>query len=90
MTECVDDLLLIVKGAVMDSCTFTTLEGFLNASSPQQRSHLIYVSDVGIKVYTVLYIYVYLYLNLFIYVHTIPYICVHSSVYMPEGNMYVF
>ena len=49
MIEGVDDLLLIVRGAVLDSSVFAILEGFLNALSPQQRSHL--VLGVGIKVH---------------------------------------
>ena len=48
MTECISELVLIVKGAVVDSSAFVNLEGFLNALSPQQRSHL--VLGVGIKV----------------------------------------
>ena len=47
-TECISKLVLIVKGAVVDSSAFVNLEGFLNALTPQQRSHL--VLGVGIKV----------------------------------------
>ena len=42
------DLHLIVKGAVVDDSAFSTLASFLNALSPQQRSHLCF--GIGIKV----------------------------------------
>lgn len=42
------DLHLIVRGAVVDDSAFSTLASFLNALSPQQRSHLCF--GIGIKV----------------------------------------
>ena len=48
MDERASNLVLIVRGAVIDSSAFQSLEGFMNALTPQQRSHL--VLGVGVKV----------------------------------------
>ena len=48
MEENAENLVLIVRGAVINNSEFLNLEVFMNALRPQQRSHL--VLGVGIKV----------------------------------------
>ena len=58
------DLGLIVKGAVIDKSAFHNLGTFMNALTPQQRSHLSL--GLGVKVFIVcqiLYVYMYTYLH---------------------------